>query len=477
MVHLIHKELPGDRTPHFAVRTGLAALLLAASGAALALPVTIASIDRFEPVAADASIGIASTIPNIWGGHQPRIARFADGSVRIIYLTADAAGNVTWHLMRRAPAGGWSQEAFGATTDDVGVLRDPRDDRAYVMAWPNSVPTAYAAPAFAATKVPGSWQVLPSKYRQYGNFGMGQDGTLCVKASREVNVAPVTSQAKTEYACGKFDGATNTWSWGPQVSHFIGLRHTYDYLFPNPKGLPEGLYATSQRDLHKSASNVPLLDPARAPYVYNGTRSYTTGLYSDSGWVQNDPALTVFAPVGATKAPVAKLTDSYVDSKGRVLSTWHKEDPLDATVYGTYLTVTTATGTQLYSAKWPAPLEIYGNVRIFEDAKDRLWLMWSNRGNKTTEIKLYPIVESAGPKFTLGTATDVSKATFPYAIDGTVYFAAPRGGNAKSLYVDAIMNACSTTFVTGVPYDGATCYNTDGSALERVFYMRIRLPD
>lgn len=441
--------------------------------------VTTASVDRFEPVATGASTGIAATIPNLWGGHQPRITRHSDGTTRILYLTADATGVVTWHLMKRPATGGWTEEKSGETTDDVGVLRDPRDDRAYVVAWPKSVPTVYTGPDYKGTVIPGSWQVLPSKYRQYGNVGIGSDGTVCLKASREINVAPVTSQAKTEYACGKYDPTSQLWTWGPMISHFIGLRHAYDYLFPNPKGLPAGLYGASRRDLHKSASNVPLLDPAYAPYVYNGNRVYKTGLYEDSSWVQADSAPQIYAPTGATKAPMAKLTDAFVDSKGRMFSTYHKEDPLDASVYGTYTTVTDPNGNVLYSAKW-ANIEVYGSVRIFEDGKNRLWLLWANRGSRSTEVKLYPITESASPlKFTVSplTATDLSKATYPYALDGTLFLAAPRGGSANGLYVDALMNACTTTYTSGVAYNNSACYGSDNQSLGRVLYMRIRLPD
>lgn len=459
-------------------RLAVALVVAGVSAGQAGAVVTTISSQRFEQVATGASIGVASTIPNLWGGHQPRITRHADGTVRILYITADASAVMTWHLMRRAPAGGWTEEANGPSTDDVGLLRDPRDDRAYVFAWPNSVPTAYAGPDYKPAPIPGSWQVLPSKYRQYGNVGMGSDGTACFKASREINVAPVTSQDKTEYACGKYDATTKLWTWGPLISHYIGLRHVYDYLFPNPKGMPAGLYAASRRDLHKSASNVPLLDPALFPYVYNGTRVYKSGLYDDSAFIQADPVPQIYAPVGATKAPVAKLNDAYLDSKGRMFLTYHKEDPLDASVYGTYLSVTDSNGKVLFDARWPAAVPNYGTVRVMEDAKYRLWLLWTNRGSRTSEVRVYPIVETAAPlKFSVSTYTDLSSATYPYAIDGTPFLAAPRGGSSNGIYVDVLLNGCTNNFVTGVPYDSSACYNTDRTGLGRVLYMRIRLPD
>ncbi|MYM25896.1 hypothetical protein GTP46_25025 [Duganella sp. FT135W] len=473
---------------------GVPARLIMASALALGLApvfaapvVTVPYVDRFEAVATDANVGVNDTIMNSWGGHQPRITRHADGTVRIAYLYTDrTTGTPYWRLMKRAPTtsavGTWAQEAIGPTTDDVGLLRDARDDSAYVVTWPNSVPTVYASSSSFKTPVvvPGSWQVLPAKFRQYGNFAIGADGTICVKASRELANPIVTSQARTEYACGKYTAATKSWTWGTQVQHLIGLRHGYDYLFVSPKGIGDGLYGVAQRDLYKTASNVPLLDPSTFPYVYNGNRAWRSGLSSDASWAQTDSTAPIAAPTGATKAPAAKLIDSYVDSKGRTFTSLHKEDPTNSSVYGTYLTVTSPTGVVLYDGRWPT-IEIYGNVRYFEDAKGRQWLMWTNRGTKSSQFFIYPVKETAGAdgklSFTLGAYTDVGKATLPYALDGVTFLAAPRGGNPESLYVDAIMNACTTTIVSGVPYDSSTCHNVDGKGLQSVFYMRIRLPD
>jgi len=182
--------------------------------------------------------------------------------------------------------------------------------------------------------------------------------------------------------------------------------------------------------------------------------------------------------VGATAAPMAKLQDAYIDSKGRLFASNHKEDPTDATVYGTYLTVTDPAGNVLFSGKWGSNLQTYGSVRIFEDGKNRLWLLWSNRGSRSSELLLYPIIETASPlKFTLGAYTDLSKLTFPYALDGTIFMAANRGGNTPGQYVDAIMNACTVPYVSGQLYVNANCYNADGSGLQRIAYMRIHLPD
>ncbi|MYN47379.1 hypothetical protein GTP23_20250 [Pseudoduganella sp. FT93W] len=462
------------------------AACLAAAGLAQAqttTAVTVPYIDRFEFVAGDGSLGPAGTIPNNWGGHQSRITRHLD-SVRLIYTRTDAAGNITWQLMKRGTNGGWSKEFSGPTTDDVSLLRDQRgNDRAYVVAWPAGVPTVYTSPLYAPVAIPGTWQVLPSKYRQYTNTGISADGYLCLKVNRELPTtsAMQTSNVRMEYQCGRTD-ATRTaisWGWAGQVTHVVGLRFNYDYIFPNPQGRVEGLHGVATKDVYYTVSDVPKLDASKFPYVYNGANSYVTALRADNYKAQTAVS-PVPVPTGATAAPVAKLMDSFIDSSGRMFSSYHKEDPRDASVYGTYVVVQDAQGKVLFDKKWPATLETYANVRMFEDAKNRIWLLWSNRGNRASQLRLFPVIESgtaAAPSFTLGAWTEVGGPTYPYALDGNIYISTVRGGTSKSQYVEMLFNACTETYTAGIAYNGNNCYHADRSGLMQIYYARLRLPD
>ena len=483
-----HTSGAAPRTPR-ALRLMLAASLAGAGGGAVAADaaVKVAYIDRVEVVAKDGSLGLGTggTIPNNWGGHQSRITRHID-SVRLVYIRMDAGGNMIWQLMRRG-ASGWAKEASGMTTDDVSLLRDQRaSDRAYVVAWPNSVPSVYTSPTFAPVAFPGAWQVLPAKFRQYTNTGIASDGTLCLKVNRELPIAAQlqTSNVRMEYECGKSDNAaagagTVAWSWGGQVAHLVGLRLNYDYIFPNPQGRVEGLHGVATKDLYKSVSDVPALDPSKFPYVYNGANAYVTGLRADQYKAQ--PAVApVPVPNGATVAPIAKLMDSFIDSKGRMFSNYHKEDPRDASVAGTYVVVQDAQGKVLFDKKWPSTLETYANVRMFEDAKNRVWLLWSNRGSRVTQLRLFPVVESgtaAAPVFSLGPWTEVGGPTYPYALDGNVYLSTVRGGTSKSLYMEMVLNSCTENYDATVAYNNNNCYHADRSGLMQVVYARLRLPD
>ena len=194
-----------------------------------------ASVERIETIASDGALGDDGRISNGWGGHQPRITRHADGTVRIVYLRRDANGRTAWRLMKRPPTGGWAQEAAGATAAEVSLLREPTTDAAIVVAWPGSVPTVHVSPSFSGSVVPGTWQTLPNQAHNYSGIGIGSDGTLCMKVHYDRNIkGKYTVDTETQYVCGRRkDGA---WSWHPQVKQYIGLRHAYDYILPGAFG-------------------------------------------------------------------------------------------------------------------------------------------------------------------------------------------------------------------------------------------------
>lgn len=475
--------------------SGAGALALIVTMLDVAVAGTPASVQVFEQVAADASIGAASTIANNWGGHQPRITQHSDGRIRLLYISPRSDGTLNWNLKVRSLTGVWTTEKTAQSTDDVVLLRDDRNDLAYVIAWPNSVPTAYAAPSFNAFRIPGSWQVLAASARHYGNAGIAYDGTVCLKASREANQLPLTSVSNTEYSCGVYVASTGQWQWGALLTRNIGQRHAYDYVFPKPNKIDGKVVALAQRDAHKLAENLPGLTET---YVFNGARSYSAKIDTTpkpalaASSVALAPTSTDYVEAEAvskvkinvptqdlpkvTAAPTERMQDSFIDSKGRVFSVYAVIDPADPAARTRNIVVTKLDGTPvatvLGAGKLPAP----GQTRIYEDASQRLWLLWNNPGSKKTEVFLYRLNEDA-TGFSIATPpTDLSAAFYPYVLDGPMYIASPRGGNARGNVIHAIFNACTVTYVKDTNIDISTCYNKDKSGLQRVFYARIALP-
>ena len=424
-----------------------------------------------EHVAANGN-GVSGSITNHWGGHQSRVTHHRDGSVRVLYLSHNPAGGLYWTVMRRTNAvtADWSQEAVGTSYDDVVLVRDPVSDQAHVVAWPNSVPTVYTSPSYGAKTVPGSWQVFSPSSRHYAAVGMGADGTLCLKASVELSTSVPTSNTNTVYQCGKYSASTAAWNWQPQVTKWIGLRHAYDYLFPGGLGVASQLVATAQRDLYKTAAGLPNLSFA---YVFNGTRFFASGTGDATAWKQTDPRLPIAAPSTATVAPTARQIDSFIDTQKRIWSIYHGSDPTNVVAPGIYLSITDAAGTTIHDAKLPLPT--YGYARVFEDAKARRWLLWTNQGSQATQAVLYRVTDTGGsaPTVTLTQAADLGRSFAPYSINAAPLLALPRGGQGVGNVVEGSFAACEGTYVAG---KSLLC-SPSGTGVQRVMHFRIRLPD
>jgi hypothetical protein len=431
--------------------------------------VNVPYMERMEQVATNGNGGAGIT--NQWGGHQPRVTHHNDGTVRLLYVANNPAGGLYWVLMRRSAAAqsDWSQEAIGTSYDDLVLLRDPVSDKAHVVAWPNSVPTVYSSPSFGAATIPGSWQVFSPNSRHYSAVGIGADGTVCLKASVELTSSVPTSSANTVYQCGK-QGSTGTWTWQAQQTQYIGLRHAYDYMFPGGFGQMNQLVATAQRDLYKTAAGLPYLTN---PYVFNGTRWYTTATNTKASWTQADTRAPIYAASTATVAPTARQIDSFIDSSNRAWSIQQTIDPTNAVPSGLYAVIANSAGTVLYSKKLPIPS--YGFARVFEDAKGRRWLLWTNQGSQATQATLYRVTDTGGsaPTLTLSNAVDLSRAFGAYSINAAPTLALPRGGQTVGNVVEGSFAACEGTYVAG---QSLVC-SPSGTGVQRVVHFRIRLPD
>jgi len=475
---------------------GLALSVMSAQAQAAPTPVLKAYMAAFEPVATDAQVALNRAMDNVWGGHQSRITRDADGTIHLLYLQYRADTTIQWRLMRRSVAGVWTQDATGLSGDDVALLRDPRDERVYVVAYPDGTPYMYSGPTFAAVKVPGGWQSLFGS-RHYGNAGIGPDGTICIKHSRENTVAPYTETKATytDYACGSYTASNGLWSWGPLVTRAIGNRHSYDYLFPNPPGAPApGLYATSSRDVYKAAATeVPNYDPSAFAYAFNGAYRYVTSMTSasDTAYHASDiaPPLPQSNPTAPSAAPDRRMTDSYMDSSGRTFTPYYQNDPQNAAMRALKIAIVSKDGSSTYLLDAGPTMPSYGPARVFEDSKHRIWALWGAAGSMSSTLRIYPLNETvtvnaatgvSTSTWAVGGYTDLSSAIYPYSQIGNVFLAVPRGGNFTSLYVDMIFSACNEKYGdlgSGVPFNSSLCYDPVNSKYQRVFYARIRLPD
>lgn len=440
---------------------------------------TAASVDSVEVLAED-GLGTAY-VTNAWGGHQGRITRHQDGSIRILYIrrSADTANPMEWRVMLRAAgASGWTEEKTGTSTDDVNLLLDPTTDTAYVVAYPNSVPTIYEAPSYKSSTIPGTpvpWQTLPATSRHYSAVGMGADGTMCFKTSVELATPVETSNTETHFVCGRRDPSSG-WVWNTQQIQKIGNRYTYDYLFPGGFGTSQ-LVATAQSDLHRTATDFP---NASLTYIFNGIGLYTADI-SGTGTFNLQPLLPAYStpsPATTTLAPVARMIDSYMDSQKRLITTYYAEPGTGATAptRGFYTIVRDAAGNVSQSQVWSG-LAPYGFTRIFEDGSHRMWMLWTNQGTGYTQVKLYALTQDASGQLTLGAGTEFSTQFKPYAIEGAPRLALTSRGQQLSNTVEVMFAACEEKYGDKPSFSSPYYPNeTPTKGTQKIIRFRINLP-
>jgi hypothetical protein len=269
------------------------------------------------------------------------------------------------------------------------------------------------------------------------------------------------ANTNTEYICGKMSGS-GAWTWESKTTRNTGSRYAYDYVFPGAQNGFNGFLATTQRDLHKIAAG---WTNAADNYIFDGVRFYKTGYASSADWLQSEIIPALPASSTATLAPTQRQYDAYIDSQNHVIVNSFREDPADATVRGFYVTVSDMNGNVLLNKKWNLPT--YGNVRMFESAGNKLWLLWTNSDAVMTKIHLYPVTVSTSPASDLQISgyTDLSSAAMPYQIRANVFLTVPRGGNQMNNFIDGMMVACGST------------YPGECTGQDKLFYFRIRLPE
>jgi len=435
-------------------------------------------VDTFKVLASDGA-GI-DYVTNQWGGHQGRITRHRDGTVRVLYIrpNPDGFNTMEWRVLARSPAStAWSLEQSGVTSDDVNLLRDPNSDQAYVLAYPNSTPTVYLLPSRSGTAIPGSWAHVGPDTRHYSAAGIGQDGTLCFKTSVELPALKETSNTETHLVCGSVS-TSKGWRWSPEKIRNIGDRHTYDYLFPGGFGSSGQLVATAQSDVKKTATGYLNVNRLQT-YIFNGIGIYTANTSGYGDLVLRDllPAYGTPSPAQASVAPLARMIDSFNDSKHRVISTYYAEPGSGASTpaRGFYTVIANPDGSAVPGIHWTG-LPQYGSVRIFEDGSKRLWLLWTGQGVAQTQMKLFALQQDVtGQALVLGRVTDFGKPFGEYSIDGAPHLALTSKGQVADNYVEGMFAACEETYSPDRPF--SSLYYPSGNGSQKIVYFRIRLPN
>lgn len=461
------------------------------------------TLEILEEVAVDGVqyLQSKSSLHNTWGNNQSRITRHADGTVRLAYLTRPIEERrVPYKVMKRSPwTGTWSIETTGETSENLHLIRHPVNDAAVVMEWPffqpykNRRPYIRMSPQWISNEVSvrGLQGVTSSTARRDG-LGISEGGTLCFVLSYSNGSTLEKPAYSLEYACGTLAKGDNSWVWGEYFRRNIGYSYAYPFVFSGAGGVERKLLIAAMHN--ESARNLGYISVPPGTFIRDGFKVFVTDPYDASAWNETYALRQYPLIANADRVPQRIPSDHLIDSRGRLLSI-HRDSGqgtgVNPSAAGHYLTVTSITGAELSQTKLNLstvnvsgrPLGGYGSLKLVEDDRHRLWIVYRDLGVRYSEIGIYRLEEKPGLVFRLVDYTSFKDDFYPYPIE-MIRIASPRSGNALDNGVDGIAYGCRNTYSPNALYSYGSdstneCYSIDGKpdANQRVFYFRIRLPD
>lgn len=284
------KLVPGiGRICFAAIATGLVVKAVGAAPRATAMaPIALPHVERVEVVANDAATGDGG---NVWGGHQTRIVRTAQGLFTVYTVPGTDPLHRQWRLAQRT-ATGWQVVAQGASGREPANLLAAPDGQLFVIAWPDGLPQLWSSHpeqeqatgklTFTAQAVPGAWN---QSNWPYAAAGISLGGDLCLLQS---------SGEKPGQFLWTYRRVTEA-RWHFQQTP-LDYRYCYTYVLPGTEGQ---LSFVSTRDVLWQTLN--LKRPEQAfNYVFNAIKY----------WHSSD---TLQAPLTELRINEARPTATYPD--------------------------------------------------------------------------------------------------------------------------------------------------------------------
>lgn len=305
------------------------------------------------------------------GGNPTRIVRTKDGVFTAYIVEHNGDFDHEWQLAKRESDGIWTVIAQGdAGTFPVNLLASP-DGTLHVIGWSNRIGTMWSGKpkdgklVMTSTIIPN---VVQGDY-PYPAAGIDASGNIFVFSSQSVK----TNSLNNAVVGAEFRGAFYMPSqsrWVTQTYN-VDYRYTYAYVFPSPN---EQLSLVATRDsgwaeLGYAKPSVPV------PGIFNAFRYWRTNNVS-SKTIQ----VLSFAeeiPTDQYPDPFLMIQDAYLDTKDRMHIIYEKSGATTDGGSQTRHRIISASGTTLFDEKLSISKEAGKYCRIFQDSKERFYLLGS----------------------------------------------------------------------------------------------------
>ena len=301
------------------------------------------------------------------GGNPTRIVRTQDGVFTAYIVEHNGDFDHEWQLAKRQSDGTWAVIAQGdAGTFPVHLLASP-DGTLHVIGWSNGIGTMWSGKpkdgklVMTSTIIPN---VVQGTY-PYPAAGIDASGNIFVYSSQSVKNPLSNAVTGAEFRSSYLPSQSR---WVSQT-YSVDYRYTYAYVFPGPNGQ---LSLVANRDCSRELLGI-VQPPGGVSWIFNAFRYWRTNDVS-SETIQ----VLSFAeelPTDQYPDPFLMIQDAYLDTKDRMHILYAESGATTGGGSQTRHRIVSASGTTLFDEKLPISKEAGGFCRIFQDSKERFYLL------------------------------------------------------------------------------------------------------
>lgn len=360
-------------------------------------------------------------VPNGWGVQKNRIVRTSTGDLFTVYIQPGSdSTNREWHLMHKAPGGGWADIQSGnAGSEEINILLGTNDS-IHLFAWPGTanklqhISSNDLGKSFKSEFIAGNW----SNHVGVPEQGYSGSGT---NANGDMVFFQTGADKPGVFNWTHYSARSGTWN---SQSSMLDVRYTYAFFFP---GSNNDVSIVAMRDAH------------RAELGYNSSNGFDY-IFNALGYFYipdvNHPSIkktdiVQVQPQNDSDYDVTYLTDTYVDTQGRVHA-------LYANLYDGSHHVIMVNGQVVKDVRMDVTLP--RKVRMTQDEMGHYYIItMDDSGNF---INVYPGTAGDNDGTQLLPATKLNIASLPGCTDDDFCseptFTVPRNGNALSNHIDGV---------------------------------------
>ncbi|GCE24431.1 hypothetical protein KDK_82310 [Dictyobacter kobayashii] len=355
-------------------------------------------------------------VPNSWGVQKNRLVRTSTGDIFTVYIDAGQdLQNRNWHLMHRNLSGNWEELKSGnAGSEPINILVGPNDE-IHLFTWPGTqgklvhLYSKDLGKTFQSEEIAGAW------IQDQGYSGSG------INAKGDMVIFQTAADKPGSFLWSYYSSTTQKWTFHTNTFDY---RYTYAFFFPGNNG---DLTITAMRDVERPELGLPASTGFN--YIFNAIKYFYIKDVTNPV-LQQLPVVEV-QPKNNSDYDVTYLTDSYIDSYGRIHILYNN-------LYDGPHHVIIADGKIVKDVK--QNIDYGQKMRITQDSKGHFYLISMSKDGQT--LNVYPGTNNDTDGTDLAPVVKLDISKLPGCSDDdfchSPTFTVPRSGNALSDTIDGV---------------------------------------